>query len=338
MLKPHFLLWRFIARPRVYRSLFVLLFFGVLGFTFVVGWFDGYRDPRQITGFNRLPQSLQPQPYRPGSEDPQLVWLGHAGYEITWHGVRILLDPNLSENCKLVPRLWAPPELAGDNAVDAVLISHAHYDHFDLPTLAMLPGRPMLVLPKGDERYLTDTLESQFQVRPILAGQSRRVGSLTITAVPAAHQGGRSHPFPVETKALGYMIGDGLQTVYFAGDTAFSLDFEAVAARYRPDIAILPIGAFAPRFPLRFHHLNPEEAVQAAKRLGVKHVFPCHFGTFRLAFDRPGTALPRFAAAAREHGVSWHLPFPPWSAEASVPEVVAQKAAQRSPLVDSRLE
>jgi L-ascorbate metabolism protein UlaG (beta-lactamase superfamily) len=107
---------------------------------------------------------------------------------------------------------------------------------------------------------------------------------------------------------VGWVVRAGGVALFFAGDSGLGSHFQTIGNRYRPQLAILPIGAYAPAWPLRRYHLSPEDAVEAAARLGVELVIPAHFGTFRLALDRPDDALPRFARAAQERGLRWAMP------------------------------
>jgi N-acyl-phosphatidylethanolamine-hydrolysing phospholipase D len=134
------------------------------------------------------------------------------------------------------------------------------------------------------------------------------VAGIEILAVPTAHNGSRRHPWRSRKLAVGYLLRGPGETLYYPGDTAFDADFDAIRQDFQPTLAILPIGCFAPRIPLKIHHLSPEEAAEAGRILQVRSVIPCHFGTFALTLDRPSTALPRFARAARARGVAWQMP------------------------------
>lgn len=254
-----------------------------------------------------------------------LYWLGHAGFLLEWRGTRILLDPNLSHRCTVVPRiLEAPATPAELGAVDAALVSHAHYDHLDLPTLEGVPRLGAVVVPRGSEGYVQELAASGAEVVGLVPGESLSVGALQVTAVPAAHNGNRHHPLASRKLAVGYVLRAGETAVYFAGDTGFGPHLAAIGRAYRPRLAILPIGAYAPRWPMRFYHLSPEEAVAAAQALGRPLVVPCHFGTFVLSADRPSSALPRFARAAGRAGVDWLMPELLNGSSGPVAEVGAQ--------------
>jgi L-ascorbate metabolism protein UlaG (beta-lactamase superfamily) len=286
-----------------------------------LGWFSADRSWQVASGWDRIPAQLR-APSRPLWVDdadgaaPRLAWLGHAGFLLRWKGVTLLLDPNLSDHCSLARRLVPAPVRAADlGRADAVLLSHAHYDHMDLPTLAALEPPGEVLLPAGDEGDVADVLQPATRIRGLAVGERVEIGALSITAVPAAHGGGRHHPLPRSRHAQGDVIAAGENALYFSGDTGRTNDFRAIARGFHPRVAILPIGAYAPRIPVGLVHLNPEQAVSVGVEMGVELVVPCHFGTFTLSLDPAGAALPRFARAAATAGLAWSMPemFQPMS-------------------------
>ena len=273
---------------------------------YLLGWFTPPRRWEAATGWDRIPPA-QRAPIFP-DEEFALDWLGHSGFVLRWAGQTILLDPNTSTRCTVSRRaMELPADIAGVGRVDAVLISHAHYDHLNVDTWRAVASTGVTTIPAGAEKYLAEAA-AHTHPRPVVAHEKITLGLLEIFPVPAAHNGNRFHPLQSQIPAVGYIIRSPTRTIYYAGDTSLALDFASIRDRYHPDIAILPIGAYAPRIPLKFHHLNPEEAVQAAQILGAKTTIPCHFGTFTLSFDRPSAALPRFATAAQAAGLSWVMP------------------------------
>lgn len=288
-------------------TLFLSLALLICGLAYLLGWLSPRRSWEEATGWRHLPEADRAG--QDMDEEFTLAWLGHSGFLLRWHGVALLLDPHTGGRCTVSRRaMERPADLSLAGTVDAVLISHAHYDHLHMDTLLRVPAIGMTAIPQGSEKYFTPEEAAHAHPQPVHVGEVLRVGSLEIVPVPAAHNGSRFHPLRSARLAVGYIIRSPNTTLYYAGDTAAHNDFASIRDHYHPDVAILPIGAYAPRFPLRHHHLNPEEAVAAAQRLGVRRVVPCHFGTFTLSFDRPTAALPRFAAAARRTQVSWTMP------------------------------
>ena len=283
-----------------------------------LGWYSSPRSWESTTGWDRLPEEDRPSlaelwnDDEPGREPPRLTWLGHSGFLVEWKGRRLLLDPNVSDWCTVTRRVMSPaPRPAELGPIDAAILSHAHFDHLDMPTLRGLESLAHLVVPDGAERYFEDAAFASTHVLnldPEGCVSPEDLAPLEICAVETQHNGNRLHPFESRIEALGYVIRSGDDALFFAGDTGFEMDFAGIASRYRPRAAILPIGAYLPRFPMKHYHLSPEEAVAAAALLGVETAVPCHFGTFTVSLDRPDWALPRFALAAKRAGLSWMMP------------------------------
>lgn len=284
---------------------------GALALASHVGWTRGERPWPIATGWERIPDAERAPSTREVLAEPQgprLSWLGHAGFLLEWRGVRLAIDPHLSPRCTIARRELARSAAPGDlGALDAVLISHAHFDHLDLPTLSGLSAIGRLIVPKGSEEYVEGIAAAQPTVG-LAPGEHARIGELEVVAVPAFHHGNRWHPLASEKTAVGWIVRAGERAVYFAGDTGASNDFSAIGRRYHPEVAVLPIGCFAPRWPIGRVHLSPEQAVVAARELGSPLVVPAHFGTFTLALDRADEALPRFAREAHETGLRWAMP------------------------------
>ena len=277
-----------------------------------LGWLSRAKPWQRATGWDRIPETMRP-PDAPAwaaqDDPPSIAWLGHSGFVIRWKGAQILLDPNTSRRCTVSRRVLEDAEdVARLGPVDAILISHAHFDHLDMPTILRVPGTPRIVLPRGAEEYFSEERFPRGEFAPLVAGECEIVGPLEICGVRAQHNGNRAHPFASRVGALGYVIRAGGDAIYYSGDTGSGIPFESIRDEYHPRLAILPIGAWLPRIPMKYYHLSPEEAVDAALRLGVETVVPCHFGTFALSWDRPSSALPRFARAASERGASWRMP------------------------------
>lgn len=270
-------------------------------------WFAAPAGWMVSTGWNRLPQDRRPAPAP--ADEFNLHWLGHAGLLVRWQGVALLVDPNTAPRCTVSRRaMQAPADIANVGAIDAVLISHAHYDHLNLDTLMRVPSIGLTAVPEGAEVYFDAAQAAHAHPRPVRRHEPFRVGPLEVVPVPAAHNGNRFHPLRSRKPAVGYVIRSPTRALYIAGDTARHNDFEEIRDRYHPDVAVLPIGSYAPRIPLKYHHLNPEEAVDVATLMRVERVVPYHFGTFRLSLDHPASALPRFAAEAQRRGVAWSMP------------------------------
>lgn len=295
------------------RKKIMIYFFFVALFLFVIlyllGWLRGRASWEETTGWNHIPRELRPAAAVTLDDEPWIRWLGHSGFIIRWHGVTLLLDPNENDHCTVSKRIMDIPPPLNNIGPAHVLISHAHFDHLNQDTLVTLPQLENIFIPSGSELFLDRINRGTTCIVPVRAGVSFEAGALRITPVPAAHNGNRFHPLKSKFTALGYIIQSPSGTsLYYAGDTAYNNGWSALRETYHPDIAILPIGAYSPRIPLKKHHMNPEETAKAAAELGVKKMIPCHFGTFTLSFDRPGWALPRFARAAKKENLTWEMP------------------------------
>ena len=160
----------------------------------------------------------------------------------------MLLDANMSERCTIACRVLEPAlDVATLGPVDAVLISHAHRDHLDLPTLEHLTQISHVIVPLGADVYFKGDAWSRTAIDTLEAGECQQVAGLEVCAVPAQHNGNRDHPFRSRIHALGYVIravAEPSDAIYYAGDTGATVSFEDVRERYHPRLAILPIGAW----------------------------------------------------------------------------------------------
>jgi len=238
------------------------------------------------------------------SREIQIVWLGHASFLIVWRGKRILFDPNFSRTVGVMPRRCPIPLGWKDLRPDAIVISHAHMDHLDTRTLARFRKTP-IYLPDKSERFLSDSLQTY--AVPMRLGERVTLGELELRSVSAKH-GGWRFPWQHGHRAFGYVLSDGARALYFAGDTAYGNHFEEIASQYSIDWALLPIGAYAPRWFLKSRHMNPEEAILAFEDLKADQMIPYHFGSYRLSWERLEEPLRRFADLAKRKKIRWRVP------------------------------
>ena len=247
-----------------------------------------------------------------------VTWLGHASFLIQLGGRRILTDPFLSERASpfsfFGPRRLAGPSLGAADLppVDILLLSHNHYDHLDLAALAALPdgGRATAVMPLRVSRYLESnhfaaTVELDWLQQTEIAG-------VRITALPAIHFSKRGLFDRNASLWCGFLLEAAGRTVLFTGDTAYGPAFGEVAPRLpRPDLALVPIGAYEPRTLMQGSHCTPEEGVQIGRDFGARRLCGMHWGTIQLT-DEPVFEPPeRFRAAAAAAGYAeddtWRL-------------------------------
>jgi L-ascorbate metabolism protein UlaG (beta-lactamase superfamily) len=199
------------------------------------------------------------------------TFLGHSTVLLEMGGQRVLTDPVLFDRVTMLRRTASPlpAELYAD--VDVVVISHAHHDHLDLPSLRLFGSDVQLVVPRGIAPVLR---EAGFErVIELTAGTAVDVGDLHIAAVKAVHSGFRV-PFGPLGEAVGYLIDEGSERVYFAGDTDL---FEEMAELEGIDLALVPVWGWGPR--LGVGHLDPRTAAEAVALLRPTAVVPIHWGT-----------------------------------------------------------
>jgi L-ascorbate metabolism protein UlaG (beta-lactamase superfamily) len=245
----------------------------------------------------------EPRQRPPGLDGAAAVitFIGHSTFLIQTAAGNILTDPIYSERAgplNLVgPKRVRRPAVKFDDLppISTVLLSHNHYDHCDLRTLRMLAQRfdPVVVTPLGNAPLVRSS--GIRQVEELDWWQEAKTSALPITLTPAQHFSARG-PFD-RNRALwgGFMLRAGGARIYFAGDTAYGSFFRDVRQRLGPiDLALLPIGAYEPRWFMQPVHMNPAEAVQAHLDLEASESVGMHFGTFQLTtegIDEPLRAL-----------------------------------------------
>ncbi len=202
-----------------------------------------------------------------------VTYLGHSTVAIEAEGTRLLTDPVLRDSLLGFLRRRTPlAALGATERPDAVLVSHPHYDHLDLPSLRGLPPRTPIVAPVGSGRFLGR--RGFHEVVELREGERATVGHLEVTAVPARHgRGGR--PGAGGIGSLGYLI-EGRDRIYFAGDTELFDEMGSIADRL--DLALLPVWGWGPR--LGPGHLDPVTAAESLLLLRPRLAVPIHWGTF----------------------------------------------------------
>jgi L-ascorbate metabolism protein UlaG (beta-lactamase superfamily) len=234
--------------------------------------------------------------------------VNHSTVLLQQPGSNILTDPIWSERPSPVswigPRRRRRPGISLEDLppINAVLISHNHYDHLDLPTLRRLAarGESTFIAPAGVGRLLRS--ENIGPAHEMDWGESLSLPGFTIHSVPAMHFSGRGIFDRNMILWCGYVIESQDRLVYFAGDTAFGSHFAQIREKFgSPRLALLPIGAYEPRWFMAPVHMAPDEAVKAHEILAARTSIAIHHGTFRLSdegIDTPKKQL--MACAPRE--------------------------------------
>jgi len=249
-----------------------------------------------------------PPPRRAARDRIAATFIGHSTFLLQIGGICVLTDPIWSERCSPVafagPRRVRPPGQSLDSlpGVDLLLVTHNHYDHMDLPTLRAVQKRwnPGVVTGLGNARHLAKAnIPSAVELD---WWQSTDVACARVTYVPAQHFSSRGLHDRNRCLWGGFVIEAYGSVVYFAGDSGYCPYFAEIGRRFpRIDLALLPIGAYEPRWFMQPHHMNPEEAVRAHLDHRPRRSLGMHFGTFQLtdeAIDAPVVALRQAQARA----------------------------------------
>lgn len=218
----------------------------------------------------------------------RITYIGHATLLIEVGGRRFLTDPNFDSTLgRFLPRVSAPGIALGAlPALDAILLSHAHADHLSFTSLNGLPRTIPLFAPPSIARWLR--ARGYAHAEPLSPGESGHVGGVEIRAAGAKHVGSRYAVDRWRSDASMYLLDAGVETVFFAGDTALTPEThhlvrdQVVSKGRQLDVALLPIG-HAPwwKFNFRRGHLTSDDALTLFERLDAKVLIPYHWGTFQ---------------------------------------------------------
>lgn len=244
----------------------------------------------------------------PASSGFRVTWLGHSTALLELEGRRVLTDPVFGERASPVsfagPRRFHPVPVRLDElpTLDAVLLSHDHYDHLCRPTMeALARQRVPIVTALGVGRHLERYGVDPACVTELDWQESARVGGVHFTATPAQHFSGRGIAGRNQTLWASWVIASDRLKVFFSGDTGLSPEFEEIGRRHGPfDLVMLEVGAFHPAWGSI--HLGPKNAMTAFEMLGGGTLLPVHWGTFNLGlhdWDEPAETL---LALASERG------------------------------------
>ncbi len=232
-----------------------------------------------------------------------ILWVGHATALVQMDDKFVLTDPVFTSTVGMLSKRRYEPGIEVEKVppIDAVLISHMHFDHLSLGTLEMIQDRTKnLFVPEGGTSYITDF---SFPVVELRRWQNWEKDGMRVTAVAVKHVGGR---YGIDANwndsFTGYVVEYHGLKVWFGGDSAYDQEaFVETGERFPGiDLAIMPIGPIEPRDFMRHYHVDPREAVQAFLDLGAKRMVPVHYGTFVNSTDEPGDALKALDVAKSE--------------------------------------
>ena len=260
------------------------------------------------------PDTVAVTPARPDARvaGPRITMVGHATLLIQAAGLNLLTDPVWSARASPLsfagPKRVTVPGIAFDDLppIDAVLLSHCHYDHLDLPTLTRLHARdaPLLVMPLGNDTIVRAAIPD---ARIAVGDWGERLalgdGAATVLT-PANHWSARSLGDRRMALWAGHFVETVAGSVWFAGDTGYGdgTIFRAIRETHgAPDVALIPIGAYAPRWFMAAQHCDPVEAVRIMADVGAARALGIHWGTFQLTDEpreEPADLLHRAVTAA----------------------------------------
>lgn len=272
-----------------------------------------HRTPREPIRTERLTAGDYATPPSSGL---RITWLGHSTILLEVDGLRFLVDPLWAERVSPFPfagprRFFAPPlPLAELPEVDAILLSHDHYDHLDAAFVrAQSAKATRWIVPLGVGTRLRRWGVAPARIQELDWWDSTRVGAVTLTATPARHFSGRGLGTTDQTLWSGWAFVGPAHRVYYAGDTAMHHEFAAIGERLGPfDLTMIEVGAYDQLWP--DVHLGPEQALRAHQLVRGGAFLPLHWGTFNLALHGWTEPVERVLAAAERDGVRVITPRP----------------------------
>ncbi|HWR34401.1 MAG TPA: MBL fold metallo-hydrolase [Clostridia bacterium] len=237
-----------------------------------------------------------------------LTFIGHSGFFVQIGGTNVIVDPNFARWLFVLKRLRRPGlRIADLPQIDAVLVTHAHFDHLHRPSLRAIARasarrgrRPIIIVPQHVRDLVFDLGFEEVVELPWW--QTFNLNGMEVTATPANHWGARVIR-DIHRGFGGFVLSAGKHSIYHSGDTAYFNGFHEIGRRLHPQVALLPIGAYDPP-SFRAVHTSPEDAVQAFRDLGARWMVPMHYGTFKLSHEPMHEPVERLRADAKLHGVA----------------------------------
>ena len=243
-----------------------------------------------------------------GASNPSVTWLGHASFIVRIAGKTILTDPFIGKVAGpfgVGPKRYVESPLTIDELpqVDVIVVSHDHYDHLDAHAIKNYRHKnsTQVIVPLGLGRFFTkrgypDVIEHDWW-------DSWSSDDLTVTTLPAVHFSGRGLFDRNKTLWASFAFRSDSESIWFSGDTAAGEIFIEIGEKAGPfDLALVAIGAYAPRSMMRSIHASPEEAIQIARDIGARQAVGMHWGTIRLTPEDAFEPPVRFKQAAAEQG------------------------------------
>jgi L-ascorbate metabolism protein UlaG (beta-lactamase superfamily) len=306
-------------------------------------WKDGrFRNPQPLWNdmFGALVGAFRASPYgsparpiptsrveknqfdAPPGSGLRVTWLGHSTLLIEIDGHRVLTDPVWSDRVSpyswIGPKRWYPPliALADLPPLDAVVISHDHYDHLDYATISGMKGwKTTFVVPLGVGAHLAYWGVPEARIVELDWWERAQVGDLTIVATPARHASGRTAMFGQDgTLWAGFALMGTKHRAWYSGDTGMFPGLREIGERLGPfDVTMIEVGAYGRWWP--DWHLGPEQAAKAHQLVRGRTMIPTHWGLFNLAYHGWTEPIERLLVAAAQSGTTIGVPKPGQSVE-----------------------
>jgi N-acyl-phosphatidylethanolamine-hydrolysing phospholipase D len=271
-------------------------------------------EPRQARGPALRTLANNGAALRANGQEATVTWVGHSTFLIQIAGVNILTDPIWAERSSPVrfagPRRLVAPGLRLEDLppIDAIVISHDHYDHLDAGTIERLvrSHRARFYVPLGVKALLADL--GARDVEELDWWEARTYRGITFTCTPAQHSSGRGLRDQNLRLWSSWVVAGPKQRLFFAGDTGYYSGLRDIGKRLGPfDLALLPIGGYKTYGEGHPNHLNPEEAVRGFEDIGARLLVPMHWGTFELNREPTGEPPDRLMKEARRRGIENHV-------------------------------
>ena len=293
---------------------------------FVRNWWERMnREPdegdREAMNVTRFVSPVRPTPNSWSDGGITVTWIGHSTFLINLEGTTVLTDPVFSDKVgvsllgltTIGLQRYVPPALMIKELppLDLVLVSHAHMDHYDIPSLRKLPRDVPTILARDTTEFMRHL--GHTQVQELDWGQTAEVKGVRIEAVPVKHWGQR-YPWDRERGYNGLLLTKGKRSILFGGDTAYTERLPAAINGRLLDLAILPIGGYDPYIA---NHASPEQAWDLFHEMRAGHLIPMHWRTFRMSHERPLEPYERLSTAVNGSarrialhtiGETWSLP------------------------------
>jgi L-ascorbate metabolism protein UlaG (beta-lactamase superfamily) len=237
-------------------------------------------------------------------------WIGHASVYVEIDGVRLLIDPVFSDYASpfaMGPKRFHPPPIALADLppIDAVLITHDHYDHLDMHTVqALARGGARFFVPLGIGAHLERSGIAADRIHDMEWWQEQTLRGVGIMSTPSRHYSGRRLGDRNATLWTSWSVIGATHRFYVSGDTGYSDHFRTIGERVGPfDLSFFKVGAYGPGAPWLDIHMSPEDAVRAHRDVRARRLFPVHWGTFNLAFHNWDEPIKRTVSAAQANQV-----------------------------------